>query len=92
MKYNNYNLSGEELERVIEFYKNPSYKNLAMATSVLKVSGPKSNTDFFAESRLYTDMLLTLKGQEQEKKETVEALAQDVTQRINELLDSTFGK
>lgn len=92
MKYNNYNLSGEELERIIEFYKEPSYRNLAMASSVLNMRGAKSSSDFFAESRLHTDMLMTLKAQEQKQKDTVEALAQDVTQRINELLDKTFGK
>ena len=80
----------DEMDLIADFYKEPSYQKLAMCNSVLK-SRPAQNTrDFFAESRLYLDMLMTLRNQEQSKQDAGEKLADEVIAIAEDLINKHF--
>lgn len=57
-------LSDTDLDNLLAFYKNPSYRNLAIFNSAIKPRGEKKEADIHTENRLYTDMVLTLKDQD----------------------------
>lgn len=56
-------LNDDDLDNLLAFYKNPSYKNLAMFNTVLgQIGKPRTAADIQTENRLFSDMVMTLKG------------------------------
>ena len=56
-------LSDDDLDNLLSFYKDPSYKNLAVFNSVLgQIGRTRTDADIRTENRLFQDMVMTLKG------------------------------
>ena len=83
-------IQNNELEMLADFYRDPSYQKLAMFNSVMKTRGAKTNADSFNESRLYTDMLITLRSCEEAKQSAGEELAEEVIKIAETILDETL--
>ena len=85
-----YYFHDDELTMIADFYKEPSYKKLAMFNSVLRSRPVKSERDLFNENRLYLDMVMTLKAQDQGKREAGEKLADEITAIAEDILNKRF--